>query len=544
MSEVLRDLVVSLSLKTDNFSRNINSINRQIREAESAFRLAGAGIDNFGNTTAGMSSRLSMLQTNLGHQRDAVGQWERALATANARLQESHARYADYSGRLEEARQRHQALGDELKVQEGYLQEIADACGTDCNAYKEASEALEPLRAEYAASGEEVKKLEGQVNALQKTMQRNADAVSRAQTELNNARAAVRETEAEIRRLTQQLKIQQSAWTQAGAALTAFSTKMTAIGKSATALGRRMTVMLTTPIVALGKKVVQASLDFESSFACVRKTVQATEEQYDQLAAASKRMSTEIATSTTDINHVMATGGQLGIATEHIEEFSRVMIDLANSSTDLDADTAATNLAKFANIMNTDQSLFKNIGSTVAELGNNFATTEEPIVTMAMRIAGAGKQIGLTEAQVLGLAAALSSVGIKAQAGGSSMSKALINMQSAVQPLFQFRRALHTEQFEIIQHGKCHRPAVTTGCATLADLAVKRLIIVWHQIIHIDLDIVLPPGKSQRYVVQSIYSPTGVDRFCFLTFRMMEPSGCSISLSILYFDFLRSSPAL
>ena len=32
MPEVLRDLVVSLSLKTDNFTRNINSINRQIRE--------------------------------------------------------------------------------------------------------------------------------------------------------------------------------------------------------------------------------------------------------------------------------------------------------------------------------------------------------------------------------------------------------------------------------------------------------------------------------------------------------------------------------
>ena len=152
-------------------------------------------------------------------------------------------------------------------------------------------------------------------------MQRDADAVSRAQTELNNARATVRETEAEIRRLTQQLKVSRSAWTQAGSALTAFSTKLTAIGKSATALGRRMTVMITTPIVAMGKKVIQASLDFESSFAYVRKTVQATEEQYDQLAAASKRLSTQIATSTTDII-VMSTGGQLGIATEHIEEFS------------------------------------------------------------------------------------------------------------------------------------------------------------------------------------------------------------------------------
>ena len=40
MSETLRDLVVSLSLNSDNFTRNIKSINKQIQEAESAFRLA------------------------------------------------------------------------------------------------------------------------------------------------------------------------------------------------------------------------------------------------------------------------------------------------------------------------------------------------------------------------------------------------------------------------------------------------------------------------------------------------------------------------
>ena len=65
-------------------------------------------------------------------------------------------------------------------------------------------------------------------------------------------------------------------------------------------------------------------------------------------------------------------------------------------------------LGKFANIMSTDQSLFKNIGSTVSEPGNNFAAIVEPTFTMAMRIVGAGKQIGLMEPKVLGLAAALS----------------------------------------------------------------------------------------------------------------------------------------
>ena len=44
MSETLRDLVVSLSLNSDNFTRNIRSVQKQIQEAQSSFKLAGAGV--------------------------------------------------------------------------------------------------------------------------------------------------------------------------------------------------------------------------------------------------------------------------------------------------------------------------------------------------------------------------------------------------------------------------------------------------------------------------------------------------------------------
>ena len=107
MPEVLRDLVVTLSLQSDNFSRNINSINRQIREAESAFRLAGAGVQNYSQTTDGMAARLSSLQSVLGYQRNAVQQYERALAQANTRLTESYARQQEYTTKLTEARAKH-----------------------------------------------------------------------------------------------------------------------------------------------------------------------------------------------------------------------------------------------------------------------------------------------------------------------------------------------------------------------------------------------------------------------------------------------------
>ena len=273
MAEVLRDLVVSLSLQTDNFSRNITSINRQVREAESSFRLAGAGIDNVGRTTEGLSSRISMLQMNLGRQKDMVAQYEMALAQANTRLQESYARYQEYSTRLDEAKRKHQELGQAIKEQEEYLKLIEQLTGRDCDAYRAESEELQRLKTEYAASGAEVKKLSDQCNALQKTMQRAADGVSTAQTNLNNAKAQVKETTAEIKKaeeqlkkLNEQLKVSRSHWTTAGTALTSFSKRMTALGKNATKLGRQMTMYLTAPIVALGKKIVQAFLDFEWAF--------------------------------------------------------------------------------------------------------------------------------------------------------------------------------------------------------------------------------------------------------------------------------------
>ena len=56
MAESLRDLVVSLSLNSDNFTRNIKSVNKQIQEAESYFKLASAGVEGFETSTAGLSA--------------------------------------------------------------------------------------------------------------------------------------------------------------------------------------------------------------------------------------------------------------------------------------------------------------------------------------------------------------------------------------------------------------------------------------------------------------------------------------------------------
>ena len=62
MSETLRDLVVSLSLNSDNFTRNIRSVQKQIQEAQSSFKLASAGVQNFEKTASGLSAKLDTLK--------------------------------------------------------------------------------------------------------------------------------------------------------------------------------------------------------------------------------------------------------------------------------------------------------------------------------------------------------------------------------------------------------------------------------------------------------------------------------------------------
>ena len=432
MSETLRDLVVSLSLNSDNFTRNIRSVQKQIQEAQSSFKLASAGVADFEKTAAGLSTKLDTLKRTLSLQKDAVGQYERALGQASDKLQECYTRQGDYAQRLEEAKNRQAQLKQEVASAAAAYKQYRAALGETDSATIAARGNLDLVKEEYRQQTAEVRKLSAQQTALQKSTQNAADAFTTAQTKLNNARAAVKQTQADIESCNRALKTAQSQWTAMGKTLEDFGKKASATGKALTGAGKTLTTTVTTPIVAMGTAAIKASLDFESSFTSVRKTVDATETEFSALASASKSMSTQIAASTTEINEVMATAGQLGIANDYLVDFTRTMIDLGNS-TDIVANDAASTLAKFANITTMDQSQFGNLGATLVDLGNNFATVESDIMNMSLRLAAAGHQVGLTEPQILGFAAALSSVGVRAEMGGSAFSKALINMEVAAE---------------------------------------------------------------------------------------------------------------
>ena len=226
--------------------------------------------------------------------------------------------------------------------------------------------------------------------------------------------------------------IDDSAFTKFGRGAQEVGNKISQVGQTISGFGSALTKGVTAPIVAGAGLVVKAAIDYESAFAGVKKTVDETASvSYQKLSDGIRQMAKELPASAVEIANVAEVAGQLGIKTEDILSFSRTMIDMGES-TNLSAEEAATAIAKIANIMGLTSDEYSRFGAAVVDLGNNFATTEKDIVEMTNRLAAGGKLAGLSTADILGLATAMSSVGIEAEAGGTAMTQTLTSIGNAV----------------------------------------------------------------------------------------------------------------
>lgn len=323
------------------------------------------------------------------------------------------------------------------RVLETQTRSIDRALKATETAFKNTSNNINAQKAQYQLTGKAIDvhnaKLEKQkekYNGLKNEIGDVNNTTVQQKTDLLAAEAAINKTANEIEGLTgkynalgKQIAINESNWTKGGKALEDFGNKTTRVGEGLDSFGNKMTLGVTAPIVAGVTAVTKAAMDWESSFAGVKKTVDEVVDSngrvtysYKDLENGLRGLAKELPSSHKEIAAVAEAAGQLGIETPNVVAFTKTMIDLGES-TSMSAETAATELARFANITGMSQDKFSNLGSALVDLGNNFATTESEISALSLRLAGAGSQIGMTEGEILGFAAALSSVGVEAEAG-------------------------------------------------------------------------------------------------------------------------------
>lgn len=214
---------------------------------------------------------------------------------------------------------------------------------------------------------------------------------------------------------TRSLALQGESWAGLGNQIYDAGTKVAEVGDT-------LTTAITVPMTKVGGYCVDQAVSFDTAIANLRKTSDLTADQLDALGDSALEASQKQPVDAATIVNIEALGAQLGVADDELESFSKTVSGL-DIATNMDADTAATEMARFANITGMAEDEFSNYGSTIVAIGNNMATTESDVSNLAQRFASAGTAAGMSQADILGMSGALSSLGVKAEMGGSALSQ-------------------------------------------------------------------------------------------------------------------------
>lgn len=312
--------------------------------------------------------------------------------------------------------------------------------------FDKSNKSLSDNAKQHKLLGEQIKTQEQKLSELNSMLSKSEEKFGENSEKTLKWKQAVAEAEAELNRLKGELDSLPSSLDLMAGKFADTGKKLESIGKGMSEIGSKMTSTITAGVGAAFGASIKSAIDWESAFTGVMKTVDETvTTSYDDLAQSIMKLSTETASSKSEIAAVAEAAGQLGVSADDIEDFTRTMVMLGDT-TNLSAEEAASALAKFTNITGSGNSNVDKLGASIVALGNNFATTEADIVHMSTRLAAAGTLSGLSETDILALATAMSSVGIEAEAGGTAMTQTMTAIEAAVSNF----RAGSTEDLEAI----------------------------------------------------------------------------------------------
>lgn len=329
-----------------------------------------------------------------------------------------------------------------LKMQKSSIENMISAKKNEINTLENANKIVNKGSTAYMDNQRAIQWTTTELNALEKQHKKVSSAIQEQQNNLTNSKKAYEDAQTAVSQATKQYEEYEKGVKAAEKVANAERWQQT--GKGLKEVGESIDT-ITKPIqyaataaLGLGSASAIAAVQFEDNFANVKKTVDGTPEQLEDIRQKIIQMSTTgvnghsaIPQTTAELNELAAAGGQLGITTDNIVDFTEVMAQMG-SATNLVGEEGAATLARFQNVMGVGQNEIRNIGSAIVDLGNHSATTESEIASMALRMGKYGSSVRMSAADVLGYSAALSSLGIEAQMGGSAIGRTWLSIEKAV----------------------------------------------------------------------------------------------------------------
>ncbi|WP_104758195.1 phage tail tape measure protein, partial [Helicobacter salomonis] len=194
-----------------------------------------------------------------------------------------------------------------------------------------------------------------------------------------------------------------------------------------------------TATATLGKPI-KASIDFEDSFASVKKVLDdATDPQ--ALKKGVLAMSVELGSATKDLNAILESAGQMGIKGDaDLLKFTQT-VQKMSVAFDMSADEAGKSMAQIQSVLNLSMDDMVMLGDTINHVSNNSTAKAADIIDMLKRLGGTGKDFflvgknfGFTAKQITGLGSAMIDLGMTPDVASTALSAVLNKLQAGGKP--------------------------------------------------------------------------------------------------------------
>ena len=310
-------------------------------------------------------------------------------------------------------------------------------------AYSDTSARLETLKAEYDAVSQKIKEVEGHEKSLsaeaksdlevhRAKLQSLADNIQKVTSELRQTESVVKSTQLDktFREASEEAVRLKSRIEQVNSSLKSISNYQSAF-EGIRRIGYGLYTTVTQALFRVGRYAITSADEIDSAYRDMRKTVNATEEQFEGLKDAALEFSQTHVTSADQILEIESIGGQLGITADALDDFATTVSNL-DIATNMETEDIALQLAKLSNILHFGQEEYDNFADALVRLGNNEPALESDIMKISTRFAGMAANVGMATSDVLAFATAATATGQKAEAAGGSMQRTLGRIEKAV----------------------------------------------------------------------------------------------------------------
>jgi TP901 family phage tail tape measure protein len=168
--------------------------------------------------------------------------------------------------------------------------------------------------------------------------------------------------------------------------------------------------------------VIKSTTEYETAFTAVERTTNLSGEAAKVLKKQLMDLATQIPLTFQDIAGITTLGAQMGVANSDLTAFTKNVAEFSTVS-GISTEEVAKSFGTIGNLLGITAADYNKFGSSIAAVGNKSAATETQILSMVKKISGISVSAGFSTKDIIGLSAALASLGVAPQRAAGALTR-------------------------------------------------------------------------------------------------------------------------